>query len=614
MKNRELSYFFQHEEGRKIVEFFEFLVDTWDERDYYVFICRSSYWLFLILCAKYGWVVDESRILSDRYVVKEYATELEGKRVALIDDTMSTGYALYKVFSRLRQWYPGMYIEPMVVYCGVRKLNFSQISREPETERSLIDEFNSSIRYVTEASCETMGAFSFHVTGLVQRAMVPYVVELPFLVDRQYADRKYLSDLGQGAFADRVVVVADRVFKHLISTDSNWHYCDNSYNLPDGEKIHCGYFYYSGAELQGLFGDYLLRSIVKCRYEYIENNAVKALFTPFAVFQCIGYEEAKDIALSLYEGTAYENFLQAAQDRIYENLGKADEKFEVAVYRSIVYFVSEYLARMFSDYVSLLGIELVQNVNLMQNHASAVFISTVKEMIAWDQEEFLKRLFRVNLMQRSRSIRYFDRECFYRYEDQLRLSYQTLYNEVLRRKRQTQNVFSFTLEEMTEHLYRNVEFPSMEALKDCLVSSLLRMLDMSILGNMLEYDMGVIKRGFRYGENSDVMLPYYNPYVFFALELRYQQVERGCEQEDGDEKCNKILRFLDDFYFFLERKNYLDIIVNREDYMQIWDYCHVEWETMRKIILNKHFLLKEQSLMDIVCKEIKEYVQNMYIG
>lgn len=71
MEKREYNTFFQHEEGKKIVDFYDFLVQTWDEFDYYVFICRSSYWLFLILCAQNGWMIDKSRILSDRYVIKE---------------------------------------------------------------------------------------------------------------------------------------------------------------------------------------------------------------------------------------------------------------------------------------------------------------------------------------------------------------------------------------------------------------------------------------------------------------------------------------------------------------------------------------------------------------
>lgn len=613
MKDREYDYFFEHKEGKTIIDFFKFLVDTWDERDYYVFICRSSYWLFLIMCARNGWVIDKSRILSDRYVVKEYDTKLRDKRVVLIDDTMSTGYALYRVFSKLRQWYPEMHIEPIVVYCGIRELDFLQISRDPETEIRLINEFSSSIRYVTEASYETRGAFSFHVTELVQRSMVPYVVELPFLVDSQYAGHEYLSDLGRGASAERTVIIAAETFTHLISRDSNWHYCDNSYCLPNGEQIRSGYFYYSGAELQGIFGDYLLRSIVKCRYEFIENDAVKVLFTPFAVFQCIDYEEAVYTALCLYEGTAYENFLQTAQDRIRENLGKQDEKFEVAVYRSIVYFVSEYIARLFRDYVSFFGITLEQNVDLLKNHVSDVFASTVSELLTWNKEQFLQRLFRVNLVHWNGQQRYFDRERPYSYKEKLQLSYRELYNEVIRRKRQPHTVFLFTLEEMTEQLYKNVEFPSIETLKDCLLSSLLRMLDMGILGNILEYDTGIIRRGFRYGENSDVMLPYYNPYVFFALDVRYRRVESECGEEEKNEKRNKILSFFDYFYFFLERKNYFDIIVNRNDYMQIKNYCNVEWESMKKIIMNKRFLLKEKTLNNIVCREILEYVQNMSI-
>lgn len=611
MGKKEFDTFFQHEEGKKIIDFYDFLVQTWDEFDYYVFICRSSYWLFLILCAQNGWMIDKSRILSDRYVIKEYDLKLKDKRVALIDDTMMTGYALYRVFSKLRQWYPEMQIETMVVYCGTQKIEPQQISRNPKAERALIDEFVSSIQYVTEASYETLGAFSFHMARLVQHSMVPYVVELPFLVNSEYAVGEYLKDLRQDVSAERTVTIPGRAFLHLISSENNWHYRDNSYSLPNEEEIYCGYFYYSGAELQKAFGGYLLRSIVKCRYEWLENDQVKILFTPFAVFQCMDYEEARKITLRLYEGTAYENFLQKAQDRIQEGLGKLDEKFEVAIYRSIVYFVSEYIARLFSDYVSEFGILLGQNEDLLENHVSDVFANTVGEIMNWSRKRFLLRLFRVSQDYQDGEQRYFDRNCSYSYEERLELSYQELYNEVIRRKRQTHTVFSFTLEEMTEFLYREVGFPSIETLKDCLVGALLRMLDIGILGNVLEYDKGNIKRGFRYGENSDVILPYYNPYVFWALDLKYRQIEKEYEEDGENVKSNKILNFLNYFYFFLERKNYFDIIVDREDYRQIRDYLSVDWDCMKRIILNKRFLLKEMPLNNMVCKEIMEYVLNM---
>lgn len=610
MRYRGFDYFFRFGDGRKIVGFFEFLVDTWDEYDYYVFICRSSYWLFLIMCAQNDWKVDKSKILSDRYVIKEYDLRLKNKRVALIDDTMQSGYALYRVYSKLRQWYPQMDIEPMVVYCGIREIDPLQISRYSEKEKTLIDEFISSIRYVSDASYETLGAFPFYATELVQNVMVPYVVELPFLVNGEYTENEYLNDLTGRPAKERTVMVSSEKFNQLISSENNWHYRDNSYSLPDGQKICCGYFYYSGVELQNIFGDYLVRPIMKCRYELATDNHVKMLFTPFAIFRCMNYEEAKGIALTLYKGTEYENFVQKAQDAIEDYQEEANEKFEVAIYRSIVYFVSEYLARQFSNYVSEFGIILTQNGGLLKNHVSEAFANAVGEMANWKQQQFLKQMSQVRCEYQEGARRHFDRDCQYNYPEGLNRSYRRLYNEVIRRKRQVHTLFSFTLEEMMDFLYKNVNYPSKEALKDCLTGTLLRMLDMSVLGNVLEYNNGIIKRGFRYGENSDVMLPYYNPYIFYALDLRCEQMEREHEIREDEVKRKEMLLFLDYFYFFLERKNYLDIIVEQEDYIEIKNYLQVDWKTMKKIILNKHFLLKESYMNPIVCEEIQEYVQD----
>lgn len=609
MNDRELEYFFTREEGKTIVDFFELLVSKWNEWDYYVFICRSSYWLFLIFCAFRGWKIDKSKILSDRYVIKEYDTRLVDANIALIDDTMMSGFALYRVFSKLRQWYPKLHMECMIIYCGIYKIDPQKISRNWEEEKELISEFSSSIKYFLRANDETMGAFSFYATKLVQYAMVPYVVELPFLVNRKYTDCYYLDDLGKNKDLERIITVAEDTFVQLTSTDSNWHYKDNSYLFPNGEEIKCGYFYYSGAELRGIFGDYLLRSVVKCRYEYYDENNVRMIFTPFAIFQCIDYEEAKNIALTLYRETPYENFLQTAQDMIGSDHSQTDEKFEVAVYRSIVYFVSEYIAKIFSDYVSEIGISIGQNKSLLENHVSAEFINTVNDMALWEQEEFLKRLFRIRPVRHPVNQKQFNKNCIYQYEDKLNQTYRELYNEIIRRKRKTQTIFSFTIEEMTEYLYANIEFPSIETLKDCLIGSLLRMLDQSILGNVLELNGRVISRGFRYGENSDVLIPFYNPYVFFALDLYYMQIME--KAEDKEENRSKILIFLERLNSFFERRNYFDIIVEQEDFNRIRNYFHVSWSVMERNIVNKRFLLKEQNLNSVVCGEIYKFVQDM---
>lgn len=611
MNNRELEYFFTQEEGKTIVDFFDFLVSKWDEQDYYVFICRSSYWLFLILCAFKGWEIDKSKILSDRYVIKEYDMRLASANIALIDDTMMSGFALYRVFSKLRQWYPKLHIECMIIYCGIYKVNPQQISRNSEEDKKLLNEFSSSIKFFSRANYETLGAFSFYATKLVQYAMVPYVVELPFLVNRKYTNCGYLDDLRQNAGTERTITVVADIFERLISTDSNWHYKDNSYLFPDGEEIKCGYFYYSGAELQGIFGDYLLRSVVKCRYEYSDENNVRMIFTPFAIFQCLDYEEAKKIALELYMGTPYEEFVQTLQGMNEINRSQTNEKFEVAIYRSIVYFVSEYIAKIFSEYVSEFGICIGQNEDLLENHVSSHFIGAVNNMILWDREEFLKRLFRIRLVRNYTSQKLFNKNCNYKYEEKLNQTYRELYNEIIRRKRNTQSIFSFTIEEMTEYLYENIEFPSIETLKDCLISSLLRMLDQSILGNILELNGRMISRGFRYGENSDVLIPFYNPYVFLALDLRYRQIVEEVTVEGEEENKTKILIFLEQLSAFFERRNYFNIVVDQEDFRQIKKYFHVSWSIMERNIINKRFLLKEQTLNSVVCGEIYEFVQNM---
>ena len=71
-------------------------------------------------------------------------------------------------------------------------------------------------------------------------------------------------------------------------------------------------------------------------------------------------------------------------------------------------------------------------------------------------------------------------------QEKLKLSYVTLFDKMIDKKRSGENVSNFKIEEMIECLFDKISFSSYSALKDCLIGVLLRMLDQSIWGNILE--------------------------------------------------------------------------------------------------------------------------------
>lgn len=59
------------------------------------------------------------------------------------------------------------------------------------------------------------------------------------------------------------------------------------------------------------------------------------------------------------------------------------------------------------------------------------------------------------------------------------------------------------------------------------MSVILQMTDQSVIGNSLRVEDNIIYRGYRYGENSDVVLPFRNSYIQFIVEVFYHNCEKS---------------------------------------------------------------------------------------
>ena len=282
MNNKSVERFFSNEEGKRIRLFFQVLVNSWNRWDYVVFLCRRGYWLFLIACAYYNWDIDKKKILSDRYVMKDYNPDFakEGVKFALVDDSMNTGYALFRVYKKIRKTYGKADIEPLVGCLGVKDIKNEQISTTPDIDRNEIEEFKKCVKNMFLVSDEAIGELSYKIIEMTQEQMIPYVVDLPFLVDKSFKGENYLDELRNtnSEIGKRTSKISKEVFYDLIEKNDVWRYNDISYRLPeDGKLIRCGFFSDIGTELQSSLGDCLVKPIIKCRYEFCSHNAIHTI-------------------------------------------------------------------------------------------------------------------------------------------------------------------------------------------------------------------------------------------------------------------------------------------------------------------------------------------------
>ncbi len=265
---------------------------------------------------------------------------------------------------------------------------------------------------------------------------------------------------------------------------------------------------------------------------------------------------------------------------------------------------------IFNDYLAAFDIEIKQHLKLLEYNSSDKFIDLAKTIDSYKKEDFEKIIKQISIPYEVEP--YFEFNCESDIPPSILMNktYRTLYVEMIRRKRNVnfRSEVTFTLEYAIDLLASSIEYPSYQRMKECLVGALLRMLDTSVVGNVLQYQDGKIERGFHYGENSDVMMPYSNKYVLCAIEQFYWRLEEEFTEEKETKKCN-FDNFWADFLMFLDQKYYLNTIIDPRDYKQLRQHFDVGMENIGKLIRKLHF--KTISLKrDDVYSAINRFVQN----
>ena len=169
--------------------------------------------------------------------------------------------------------------------------------------------------------------------------------------------------------------------------------------------------------------------------------------------------------------------------------------------------------------------------------------------------------------------------------------------EILRRKRaKSENIF-IPIEEIKDYVFNKTSDRDLKTRKQILLSVILQMTDQSVIGNSLKVDeKNRIYRGYRYGENSDVVLPFRNAYIQFVVEKFYDNCRRISRYDQ--EKTRQIYFKLIDMMFYeledwIQEQNYLDVFVSREELEWGRLYYSDDGADVDTLIKNKTMLMKD---------------------
>lgn len=535
--------FIQTEIGRKISNYLYSLMKLANKcQGVVVFLSRKGYWLYRVFRKYNPWGEDLFQgvtIVSDRYVVKWVNESWHKKNIFIVDDTLTTGTAMFTIYQKMKQQYPEADVVTVAMFSLMTKSELKEkyekrVEEKEQDAGELMEDYQKfldSLMFGEISLPADLGWLSYNQIALFQKLLTPYVVDLPLLQNK------------------KGTTISSEKFQRLKGIKSGWQYEDNSYKLYDieiaeenVESVYCGFFQCTNPFLLQSMGKYVFQMVVKCRYENLQDGSTELIFTPFAVLKSMEWLDALKICLELYKGTSFGEYLLRKLD----GGGKEEEKYGILIYRSIVYFLSIYGGELFrealkSDYQIN---DIIFNVELLQENSEKVFIETIEEIIkTWTEKDYRDRIYASGMVSPvGEPIEYTDERKLT--EEMARTVYFKMYQEVIERKRADGSDGFVSLEDLFISAESVMpELPKTARLK-LFMKALLQMLDQSVLGNRLICEHRYISRGFRFGENSDVAIPFYNEYIYGGVLELYTRCRRIYANDSWKEKFFEGIRLL----------------------------------------------------------------------
>lgn len=575
-----------------------------------VFLSRKGYWLYR-LCRQYaGWteeLFEDCVVISDRFVTKWLENTWNGRPFYVVDDTVTSGVSMFYVYKKLKEQYPASSVTPIALFVTLDRdeLVKNLKMRLQQEDTALVDEFMKDFQVEYQISASSVGWLSYEQIYAFQNRMVSYVVDLPIISEKNYMSNQPETDENH-----QYSIITKEVFSELQRFSGEWDYVDNSYFWDDVEeeytetkKISCGFFQYKNTEWYSKIGTYIEQLIIKCRYEELDDGNMAVVFTPFAIVNSIRYEDAADICRRLYADTELGRWLEKEEN----------EASYVLLLRSIVYFMSFYAWILFEEKLKayLDTSEIKVDLNLLKENSDSVFIDTVKMMCEWNQIDFMSR---INQTKPTKKIYvWLAKEKDVLSRNAFESAYELLYQQIIEKKREERTDGFVTIEQMEELIYSCSKNLEGEQRQKLLMGALLQMLDQSVVGNRVVYKNGVIQRGFRYGENSDIALPFYNSYIMYTVYLFYLRCQSTTNKEEVRETYfNGIHNVFEMLRNLLKENHSLNILFDNEILDKNERYFSDQRAELWILVENKMFRVNKDKRIKIVEKLIEKGVEAIF--
>lgn len=329
---------------------------------------KKGYWMYKVFEREERDVL-AVEVISDRYVKKLVNFSFfQDKIVYLVDDTLTNGFSLFETYELLAGFMDEKYILP-IVFALNESVDLDSLVRTSEGVRA---RFWEKLRYSVRMTAEDMGFFCVEETKLLHNENIPYVIDLPYLKAQGDSDAKMKYE----------VILTKEEFQALKSGSELWEFHSNRCRTHGdwGETILQGFIIQLKDEgLLRATGRYISDYMVMGTYQTDDEGKIHAVFIPFAISKSFAVAELESLWKAL---TDSEPDRQSGSAFLYN--------MQVKQYRECTYILSMTAGELFRKHLKeLTGIALCYDYHVLEEHFQPEFIARAREIeekgLAWPE-------------------------------------------------------------------------------------------------------------------------------------------------------------------------------------------------------------------------------------
>lgn len=498
---------------------------------------KKGYWLYKVFDREE--TVHSLDMYSDCYAQKliDY-TLLKDKLIYLVDDTLIHGNGLLDTYRLL-----AANITDIQNICPVVFALHEDIDPKEKagSAKGIEQTFWNALQYYIRMTDQEIGDFCISVTNLLHSAGIPYTIELPYLKDEKHLNKKTNFD----------VVLTGEQFGALQKNTLLWKFQWNSYQVREVNFLQGFIIHMEDEPLLSAVRDCFIDFAVTGTYTNDHDGKYHIVFVPFAMAKSVTKERVKQL------WNLFAEHIDIPPDDSLPDEGTAEEnRLWVNRYRECIYMLSMVIAERFKKHLkSLTDISLVYDDLIIKEHFPGNFASRAQalEKALNDEPDLIyQKLLRLadsvpegSKAEHFSKVNDFTENKQEKEEYNESNAYNIILDEIHKRKEnvlQGQKLALLEADDIHRLLRQSFYFKNEKEERYAQSNIIAVFLLSSIFGSRLQIseDGTMIIKGYRYGENSDLALKFFNLFFYWGIVLLSEKYEKNSMKQRYDRFISKL--------------------------------------------------------------------------